>query len=95
MKIGTAIKNCRIEKGISQTELALLIEVSRTSLSQIENNLKQPSKTTLSKLSSKLGVPEVYFSLMALEKDDVPESRKELYDTLFPVIKDMINKLVI
>lgn len=94
MKIGTAIKNSRIEKGISQLDLANKMGISRTSLSQIETNLKRPSKTTMEKLAEALELPEIYFYLISLEKEDVPEDKKELYDIVFPSIKEMVRKLV-
>ncbi|MES2559256.1 MAG: helix-turn-helix transcriptional regulator [Bacteroidota bacterium] len=95
MKIGTAIKNTRVEKGLSQGELAKMIEISPTSLSQIENNIKTPSSSSLKKISSSLKVPEVYFYLISLEKDDVPEDKKNLYDLMYPSITEMVKKLVI
>lgn len=95
MKIGSAIKITRVERGLSQGELAALLEISQTSLSQIENDVKQPSKTTLSKISKVLKVPEVYFYVLSIAKEDVPEGKKELYDIMYPSIQDMVKKLVI
>lgn len=95
MKFGDTIKNLRNERNYTQQELADLVELSRSSLSQIENNIKVPSKKTMAKISKVLGVPEIYFHLNSLDKSDIPEDKQELFEIIFPGIQTMIKKLMV
>ncbi|KOS71695.1 hypothetical protein AEA09_01525 [Lysinibacillus contaminans] len=52
--IGLIIKERRIERGIKQFELAKKIGVSRTYLSDIENNRYLPGAKLLSKINEEL-----------------------------------------
>jgi transcriptional regulator with XRE-family HTH domain len=94
MNIGHSIRKIRVEKGLSQGELAKLCELSPTSMSQIELGIKRPNPSNLKKICSVLEVPEALLYLYCLEKDDVPENKKALYDVVYPGIEDMIKKLV-
>lgn len=58
--MGKKIRALRLEKGMTQAELAG-DTVTRNMLSQIENGLAQPSVTTIAELSERLGVPTEYF----------------------------------
>lgn len=59
MDIGSKIKKIRIEKLMTQSELAGST-ITRNMLSQIENGIAQPSLSTILHISSKLGVPAGY-----------------------------------
>jgi transcriptional regulator with XRE-family HTH domain len=59
MNIGQKIKNLRIEKMMTQSELAGTA-ITRNMLSQIENGGANPSISTVSYLAKKLGVPAGY-----------------------------------
>ena len=79
MNIGIAIKSIRRQVGITQHELADRCGISQTSLSQIENCVKRPSHRTIKSICTVL---------------DVPESRKGVYDMLFPSIRSMALQIV-
>lgn len=49
-KIGTLIHNARIEKGMTQQELADKIGTSKSHISKIENNIKEARISTLQKI---------------------------------------------
>lgn len=57
MKSGRIIKLFRTTEGLSQIALAESLGVSRTYLSQVENERKQPSMTFLNKVSEIFNVP--------------------------------------
>ncbi len=59
MNIGKKIRKIRIEKLMTQAELAGNV-ITRNMLSQIENDSAQPSLSTIIYLSSRLGVPAGY-----------------------------------
>uniref|UniRef100_UPI00404A1489 helix-turn-helix domain-containing protein n=1 Tax=Fulvivirga sp. TaxID=1931237 RepID=UPI00404A1489 len=53
---GRVLKKYRIAKGLSQEALAHAINSHSTHISRLENGHKQPTLTTLYKLSKELGV---------------------------------------
>lgn len=56
--LSSMIRNKRFEKNISQRELAMLSNIDRTTLSEIENGIRRkPKIDTLVKLSNSLGIP--------------------------------------
>ena len=54
--IGQNIKKARTKLGLSQQEVADLINVNRSTYSNYENNIRQPDIATLIKISNKLKV---------------------------------------
>lgn len=93
MNLGTVIKQFRKQQGLSQAELASLSGTTQASLSQIEAG-RRPKTETLKNISESLKVPEALLYISGLEKEDVPEQNRELYDQLFPLIESMITSLV-
>lgn len=93
MTIGKAIKELRKERGMSQGVLANASNITQTALSQIENG-RRPSAETLKNICAALQVPEAIIHIMTLDKSDVPRSKQDLYDQLFPVIKSLIRQMV-
>jgi transcriptional regulator with XRE-family HTH domain/KaiC/GvpD/RAD55 family RecA-like ATPase len=55
--IGRRLKNLRIQKGLSQTELGRLVGLTPSSISQVESNLIYPSIPALLKMAEVLQVP--------------------------------------
>lgn len=51
------IKKFRKESGLTQEELAEKVGISRTSLCNIENEINDPSATTMLSISNALGKP--------------------------------------
>lgn len=94
MKEGTAIKMIRKRQSISQVELAQRCNISQTSLSQIENNIKRPRGKTLKKLCEVMEVPESMVYILGLEHTDVPASKQHIYSVLYPTIINMAYQIV-
>lgn len=69
MSIGENVKAIRKEKKLTQSELAEEMGISRSYLSDIENNRKNPSIKTLTSLANKLDVSVVY--LMTGKKEAI------------------------
>ncbi len=92
MTTGQAIKEIRKNQGLSQEDLASAAKISQTALSQIENG-RRPGVETLTRISRALKTPEAFIHLMTLEKNDVPKSKRILYDKLFPVVQGLIMQL--
>ncbi|PRO64572.1 helix-turn-helix domain-containing protein [Alkalicoccus urumqiensis] len=62
MPIGDNIQDLRKEKGLTQAGLAKLMGISRSYLSDVENNRKNPSLKTIESLAEKLGVSVLYLT---------------------------------
>lgn len=80
----TNIKQLRILRGYTQAQLAALVDVSESAISQYESGKKQPSTETLYKLGEAFDCPvsdilddrkSVEFSLSTLEREFVRKYR--------------------
>jgi transcriptional regulator with XRE-family HTH domain len=60
-KLGKRIKLARIEKDLSQDQLADLIKAKQKSISRYETGMAVPSLETLEKIVQKLEKPFAYF----------------------------------
>ncbi|PIE46473.1 MAG: transcriptional regulator [Gammaproteobacteria bacterium] len=54
-KIGTVLKEARLEKGYTQEQLADLLNTKKTSISRIENHAEDIRLSTLEKFAAALG----------------------------------------
>lgn len=80
----TNIKQLRILRGYTQAQLAALVDVSESAISQYESGKKQPSTETLYKLGEAFDCPvsdilddrkSVEFSLSTLEREFIRKYR--------------------
>ncbi|HLP50538.1 MAG TPA: helix-turn-helix transcriptional regulator [Chitinophagales bacterium] len=94
MNIGKAIKEIRKQRGFSQIELAAKVGLTQASISQIELELKRPTKRNLNALCKELEIAEPLLYLLAMEPSDVPKKHKMKYDALFPIVKNLISQIV-
>ena len=58
---GSRLKECRMEKYYSQSELANLLKINRASYNKWENGKSVPNQKNLSALATILDVPTTYF----------------------------------
>ncbi len=56
VKLGRNLKRIRVEKGISQGDIARALKVARSFVSDLENGKRNPTLTTISKLAKAIGV---------------------------------------
>ncbi len=89
MNIGVAIRNIREELSISQKELGVRCYISQSNLSRIESGSCKPSPETISKICDILDIPESLIYIMAMQENDVVESKKGVYQLLHPMIKSL------
>lgn len=94
MNIGNAIKQARQYFGYSQVELSELTGIAQTSISQIENGGKEPSKKTVQRICNALDIPVMVLYVLGMEDADVPASRKNAYRELYPAMKDFAIQMV-
>ena len=93
MNLGTTIKELRKAKGISQGQLADKIGITGPSLSQIETGNAQPKKSTLENISRELDITPELLYLLSLEKENVIEGKEELYESLYPKMREWMMEL--
>ena len=60
MELGSRLQGIRTDQGLSQTELAVRVRTSQSTISQIEAGDRNPSYRMLVKLASALGVTVGY-----------------------------------
>ncbi|MEX2405070.1 MAG: helix-turn-helix transcriptional regulator [Candidatus Paceibacterota bacterium] len=56
-KLGENLKKIRAKKNITQTELALILNVDKSFVSNIENGKNNPTLSTITNLAKALKVP--------------------------------------
>lgn len=76
MSIGENIKNFRKQKNMTQEQFAKKIEISRSYLSDIENNRKSISASTLENLSKKMNVSMLYLTTGEKSFSDLSDDEK-------------------
>jgi transcriptional regulator with XRE-family HTH domain len=91
MNIGSAIKTLRKERGLGQKELAQKCGLSVNALSQIETNSSFPHKSNLDAIARALEVPLSYLIFFSVTDSDVPEDRKEVFNTLNTALKKILS----
>ena len=89
MNLGNAIKLRRLNEGLSQVELANLCECSQEHVSQIENNLKEPSMKMLHKISNALEIPLPILMYLSMDIMDIEASKLAAFKIIFPAMDDM------
>ncbi len=94
MNLGNTIKDIRKERGISQTELAIICDISQTYLSQIESNQKEPNISTLKIIAGKLNVAVPILFFLSLDEKDIAPSKKNIFQIIGPTVKTLIKELV-
>ena len=57
IRLGTTIKKLRVEKGISQKQLAATADLTPSFVSLIENDHREPSISAISRLATALDLP--------------------------------------
>jgi len=80
MDIGFKIKHLRNSKGLTASELAKKVNITREHLSAVENNIKPISFSTLQKICEALGVSLSEF--FSLQDSDLPPEYLETLQNL-------------
>jgi transcriptional regulator with XRE-family HTH domain len=94
MNIGVAIKTVRQETGMSQVELSKQTGLSQTSISQIEQGVKQPTKKSIERICKALQIPEAVLYIIGIDESDVPTRRKQMFQKLYPEIRSLAIQII-
>ena len=95
MDLGSAIKNARKQKQMKQNAFAELCDISPTYLSQVENNLKEPTIATLEVIAKQLEMPLPILFFMALDQKDISPEKQSAYKLLVPSVQSMVKEFFI
>ena len=93
MDIGGAIKATRMERTMKQKDLADSCGLSRNHLSMIEHGKRGARKEQLERIAIVLGVSPGYLYVRALDRNDFPKSKRQLFESLRPVLQGMLEQL--
>lgn len=77
MKLGEKIKSIRKQKNMSLRELAQITGLSKTTLSDLENDAKNPSLETLQKVSKALEISIADLISVTESEDDLVTSARD------------------
>lgn len=73
MNVGQAIRLCRTQRGASQGAIAQRANCSVSYLSMLENNKRDPTLSTVTKIAEALHVPVGLLFVLAADQDDLGE----------------------
>lgn len=82
MNVGQAIRLCRTQRKVSQTDVAQKASCSVSYLSMLENNKRDPTLSTLTKIAGALRVPIGVLFFLAAEQEDLGSVDKKLTGAL-------------
>ncbi len=94
MNIGQGIKKARKSKKVKQYILAKDSGITQSYLSTIEGGIKKPSLDVLENISKALGTPLPFIVWFSMELNDVPNEKLEAYNTISPIINNLIESLI-
>lgn len=90
MEIGSAIREIRVQKGISQKALAQMCGLSANAMCALERNASFPSKDTIGKICSALSIPVSYLLFYSITEEDVPEEKRIAFRALKEPMKTIL-----
>jgi transcriptional regulator with XRE-family HTH domain len=94
MKIGNAIKTCRMRAGLTQSQLAKKSKVSQGYIANIEKRNLIPSQKIYERICDTLEIPSVVLIIMATEYKDIKKNKKKIYAALKPVINVLVENIL-
>ena len=88
---GERIKRLRLEKGLTQEQVAILLQVNRKAVSHYENNLREPSFAILIQMADLYRVSTDY--LLGVEKHYAIYTAG-LTDRQYALIRALVTELI-
>ncbi|WP_276485768.1 helix-turn-helix domain-containing protein [Paraflavitalea pollutisoli] len=94
MNLGKTITTLRQKKNLKQTEMADMLGITHTYLSQVENNHKTPNVALLEKIAKTLNTPLPFLFFFAVDEKDIPEHKAAHFRMIEPLIKQFLTDLM-
>ncbi len=82
MNLGKAIKLCRTQKNMKQSDLAGLAQISVSYLSLLEQGKRDPSFSMIQNIASALSIPVSILVFLSAEKNELTDISTELAEKL-------------
>lgn len=82
MNVGQAIRRCRMQRGASQSDIANRAKCSVSYLSMLENNKRDPTLSTITKIAEALRVPVGLLFILAADQDELGAIDVQIADQL-------------
>lgn len=92
MNLGRAIKLCRIQRELTQVELAKRASLSVSYLSLIEKNKRNPSISTVTTIASALRVPLNVLIFLASDASERTSLGEEVSEKLSRAILELLHE---
>lgn len=82
MNVGQAIRLCRTQRGASQSAIAHRAKCSVSYLSMLENNKRDPTLSTVTKIAEALHVPVGLLFVLAADQNELGDIDEQVADQL-------------
>jgi transcriptional regulator with XRE-family HTH domain len=82
MNVGQAIRLCRTQRGASQGDIANRADCSVSYLSMLENNKRDPTLSTVTKIAKALHVPVGLLFVLAADRKELGAIDRHIADQL-------------
>lgn len=82
MNLGRAIKLCRTQRNLNQSDLAERADISVSYLSLLERGKRDPNFSTIQNIASALNVPFNILAFLAADENDLTGMSPELIEKL-------------
>lgn len=92
MNLGRAIKLCRSQREITQSDLATASGLSVSYLSLLEKNKRDPSLSTVQKIAEGLQIPSSILFFLAAEKSELVGIDEDLAKNMALSALTLINE---
>jgi transcriptional regulator with XRE-family HTH domain len=92
MNLGKSIQTCRMQRGLSQADLATNAGISVSYLSMLENTKRDPTVSTVQKIANALGVPIEILFFLGAEQGELAGIDKDLAGQLALAALGLLNE---
>lgn len=82
MNLGKAIKLCRVQRGLSQVELASRCDLSLSYLSLLEHSKRNPVFSVLNKIATALDIPLFMLIYLASNEEERSKLSSEIQEKM-------------
>lgn len=91
MNLGKAIRLCRVQKQLSQADLASMAGISVSYLSLLEKNKRDPNLSTVEGIANALEVPLSILVYLAMDSTEIKSISSELAEKLAYVALNLVR----
>ena len=92
MKLGETIKQCRNKRGLTQSRLAELAEISVSHLCLLEKNKREPSISVVEGIAKALQIPLSVLGFLAAQASEIKEMSVTQFEELSHNIMELVEE---